>query len=107
MRKSGAAGGLFRGNDEVFGAIQRVVDSGLIVLAHLLATWAYDDVWRPAMTTATVIALVMYGFFAELNGLYRPRRSERLSAEAREVAATWLVVTPILFLLAFATKTSA
>jgi putative colanic acid biosynthesis UDP-glucose lipid carrier transferase len=107
MRKSGAAGGLFRGNDEVFGAIQRVADSGLIVLGHLFAVWAYSDTWRPAMTTATVIALVMYGFFAELNGLYRPRRSERLSAEAREVAATWLVVTPILFLLAFATKTSA
>jgi putative colanic acid biosynthesis UDP-glucose lipid carrier transferase len=99
--------GFLRGHDEAFGAIQRVADSGLIVLAHLFAVWAYADKWRPAMTTATVAAIMVYGFVAGVNGLYRPRRSERLPAEVREVATTWFIVTPMLFLLAFTTKTSA
>ena len=59
------------------------------------------------MTTATAVAIVIFQFFAEINGLYRPWRSERLSREMFETVATWLFVPPVLFLLAFGTKTSA
>ncbi len=99
--------GLLRGHEGLVGAMQRLADTAWIILAHYLAFVAHNDVWRPAMTTATAIAVVLYGLAAEVNGIYRAWRSERLIVEIRAVFTTWLVVPPTLFLIAFATKTTA
>src|SRR5687767_10635350 len=103
MEKRRSTSGFFRGHPEILGAVQRVTDSALIVGAHTFANWVYGSEWTQAATSATAVALVLYGFIAELNGLYRPWRSERLSSEARETALTWFIVAPLLFLLAFVT----
>src|SRR3954453_19571899 len=107
MRDRSNSGGLLQGHEDIVNAFQRVIDGIWIVLAHYLACWAYSDIWRQVMTTATAIAVVVFNTIAEFNGLYRPWRSERLSREIWEVISTWLFVPPILFFLAFVTKTSA
>jgi putative colanic acid biosysnthesis UDP-glucose lipid carrier transferase len=101
-----ARGGVLRSHENLVGALQRIVDSAWIVLVHVVACWAYRDVWRPAMTTATALAVITFIFVAEFRGLYRPWRAERLGRETWETFATWLFVPPILFFLAFITKTS-
>lgn len=100
-------GGILRTHEDLVGAIQRVIDGVLITLAHVFACWMYDDTWRALMTSATAAAVVVFGFFAEVRGLYRAWRAEGLWREAREVLGTWLLIIPVLVLVAFVTKTSA
>ena len=99
--------GLFRGNEELLSAFQRLADFLSIAMAHYIACAFYRDVWRPPMTVATAIALVSFNLLAEWRGLYRPWRSERIAQEFWAAATTWLVVPVILLTLAFGTKTSA
>jgi putative colanic acid biosynthesis UDP-glucose lipid carrier transferase len=87
-------------------AFQRVVDGLWIVVAHYLACWAYHSAWLQPMTTATAIAVVVFNTVAEFNGLYRPWGSERVSREIWELFSTWLFVPPLLFFLAFITKST-
>jgi putative colanic acid biosysnthesis UDP-glucose lipid carrier transferase len=106
MRRDSSRG-LFRGNEELLSAFQRLADFVSVALAHYLACTFYGDVWRPPMTVATAIALVGFNLLAEWRGLYRPWRSERLAQEFWAAATTWLAVPAMLLVLAFATKTSA
>lgn len=89
------------------GAFQRVIDAALIALTHLFVCWMYDDTWRSPMTGATAAAIITFQWFAEMRGLYRAWRSERVWREAREVLETWLLVVAALVLAGFVTKTSA
>src|SRR4051812_24445629 len=100
-------GGILRGHEDLVNAFQRVVDGVWIVVAHYLACWTYSIIWAQSMTTATAIAVVVFNTIAEFNGLYRPWRSERVSREVWELFTTWLFVPPILFFLAFVTKSTA
>jgi putative colanic acid biosynthesis UDP-glucose lipid carrier transferase len=106
-RVTNHSGGVVRGTEDIVTAFQRVGDGLLIVLAHYLIWYAYEEnPWRQSMTTATAISIVVFNSIAEFNGLYRPWRSERVSREIWEVFTTWAFVPPILFFLAFITKTT-
>jgi putative colanic acid biosynthesis UDP-glucose lipid carrier transferase len=83
-----------------------VFDLGLIIVTHLLATWAYKQSWRPEWTNATILALLLFSIAGSLWGLYRPWRSERLIVELRTVILSWLTTAGVLVFAAFATKTS-
>ncbi len=99
--------GLLRSNEHAVGAVQRLADAGLIVLTHYLATVLYPDAWRPSTTLATAIGLLAFGFAAELGGLYRPWRTERMSREIGNVFVTWLAVPVGVWGYGFVSKTSA
>jgi putative colanic acid biosynthesis UDP-glucose lipid carrier transferase len=107
MQNASNRGGILRGHEDLVNAFQRVVDGVWIVVAHYIACWTYQVPWLQAMTTATAIAVVVFNTIAEFNGLYRPWRSERVSREIWELFTTWVFVPPLLFFLAFLTKTSA
>ena len=96
-----------RSNEHWVGALQRVVDAGVIVLAHRLAASLYGDAWRPTTTLATVVGLLAFGFAAEFGGLYRPWRAEALTREVSGVLVTWLAVPIGLTGFGFVSKTSA
>jgi putative colanic acid biosysnthesis UDP-glucose lipid carrier transferase len=107
MRRDLSSNGLFRNNEELLSAFQRLADFVAIALAHYLACVFYRDAWRPPMTVATAIALVGFNLLAEWRGLYRPWRSQRIAQEFWAALATWVAVPVLLLGLAFATKTSA
>jgi putative colanic acid biosysnthesis UDP-glucose lipid carrier transferase len=107
MQNASNRGGILRGHEDLVNAFQRVVDVGWIVAAHTISCWMYKVAWLQPMTTATAIAVVVFNTIAEFNGLYRPWRSERVSREIWELFTTWIFVPPLLFFLAFFTKTSA
>jgi putative colanic acid biosynthesis UDP-glucose lipid carrier transferase len=98
--------GFLRTKEELLTAFQRLADFLAIGLTHYLSCTFFRDEWRPQMTAATAIALVVFNLLAEWRGLYRPWRSERIDRELREAATTWLAVPVVLFSLAFFTKTS-
>jgi putative colanic acid biosynthesis UDP-glucose lipid carrier transferase len=99
--------GLLRGHEDLVSAVQRFADFIWIGLGHYLSFLYFHDVWRAPMTTATVVAIVVFNLAAEWRGLYRPWRSERITRELRVTLTTWLVVPPVLLSVAFLTKTSA
>ena len=107
MRRNSSSKGLFRTNEELLSAFQRMADFVAVALAHYLACLFYRDVWRSSMTAATAIALVSFNLLAEWRGLYRPWRSERIARELWAALTTWMVVPVVLLALAFGTKTSA
>jgi len=99
--------GLLRDYESIVHAAQRVIDILWIVVAHLVACSAYAQFWRREMSNATVAAIVVFSVVAEVFGLYRPWRSERLMSEVRALVGAWLTTAAILVLMAAATKTSA
>jgi putative colanic acid biosynthesis UDP-glucose lipid carrier transferase len=99
--------GLLRSNEHAVGAVQRLADAGLMVITHLLAAALYGDRWYPSATLATAIGLLAFGFAAELGGLYRPWRTERMSREVGNVFVTWLAVPIGIWAYGFVSKTSA
>lgn len=64
--------------------LQRIVDLLIIIGAQALAHAIYHERWRDQTTTITVIALLVFGFAAELSGLYRPWRGETAEVEKME-----------------------
>ena len=101
------AKGLLRGHQDLLCALQRCADCLWIALAHYLACLHFHAVWKPAMTTATVIALVAFNLAGEWRGLYRPWRSEPIMRELRVALTTWLVAPLLLVAIGFFTKTGA
>lgn len=99
-------GGVLRGHEDAAGAFQRIIDVVIIAGAHAAACSLYGEAWRPSLTTATAVALVLFGFVSESRGLYKPYRNERLVKEVSAVAWTWALVAPMLVFAAFITKTS-
>lgn len=99
--------GFARNSEELLSAFQRLADCVSIVLAHYLVCVFYGDQWRPAMTVATAIAVVVFNLLAESRGLYRGWRSESIGRELKIAGTIWLAVPVALFLFAFVTKTTA
>jgi putative colanic acid biosynthesis UDP-glucose lipid carrier transferase len=88
-------------------ALQRLVDVLLIIGAQILAHAVYPEPWSEQTTTITVIALLVFGFSAELSGLYRPWRTGTILRENKDAVLAWLAVPTILFAFWFFTKTAA
>jgi putative colanic acid biosynthesis UDP-glucose lipid carrier transferase len=86
--------------------LQRLVDLLIIVGAQALAHAFYHEPWSEQTTTITVIALLVFGFSAELSGLYRPWRTGTILRETKDALLAWLAVPTILFAFWFFTKTA-
>ncbi len=87
--------------------LQRLVDLLIIVGAQALAHAVYSAPWKERTTTITVIALLVFGFAAELSGLYRPWRTGTILRETKDALLSWLAVPTILFAFWFFSKTAS
>jgi putative colanic acid biosysnthesis UDP-glucose lipid carrier transferase len=87
--------------------LQRVVDFLIIIGAQAFAHAIFPEPWSDQTTTITVIALLVFGFAAELSGLYRPWRTGTILRESKDAVLAWLAVPTILFAFWFFTKTAS
>lgn len=87
-------------------ALQRFVDVLIIIGAQALAHALYPEPWSDQTLTITVIALLVFGFGAELEGLYRPWRTGTVLRESKDAMVAWLAVPLVLFAFWFFTKTA-
>lgn len=106
MTRARNTGGPLRTHESALTVAQRALDGLWIVVAHAALALAYGEPWRIELTSATALAVLTFHIAAELNGLYRPFRTENLWREVRAVVTAWMFVPPTLLLIAFATKTS-
>jgi putative colanic acid biosynthesis UDP-glucose lipid carrier transferase len=83
-----------------------LVDAAIVILAQILAHSVYGEAWREQTMTITVIGLLVYGFAAEVSGLYRPWRMETILRETKDTLIAWLPVPLALLAFWFFTKTS-
>ncbi len=98
--------GAQRKRDAWVSAMQRLVDAFVIVVAQILVRWAYGVHWSERAVTVTAIGLLVYGFAAEVSGLYRPWRTESILHEVKDTLVAWLPVPLVLLAFWFFTKTS-
>ncbi len=87
--------------------LQRLVDVVIIIGAQALARAVYLEPWTDRTTTITVVALLVFGFAAEMNGLYRPWRTGTILRESKDAILAWLAVPTVLFAFWFSTKTAS
>ena len=98
---------LLREHENVVHRIQRLVDVGWIIVAHVLVVAAYGVRWEPRSSNATLSAVIVFSVAAELCSIYRGWRVDRFSVELRMTTLAWLMTVAALMTFAFAMKTSA
>ncbi|HEX7508155.1 MAG TPA: hypothetical protein VF550_15370, partial [Polyangia bacterium] len=101
-----SAGGTLRRHEAWVSSLQRLVDAAVIILAQLLARKFCGTPWEDQTLTVTVLGLLVYGFAAEVGGLYRPWRMETIVRETRDTLVSWSAVPLTLLTFWFFTKTS-
>jgi len=80
----GSSSGTLRRHEAWVSSLQRLVDAAIVILAQILAHSVYGEAWREQTMTITVIGLLVYGFAAEVSGLYRPWRMETILRETKD-----------------------
>jgi putative colanic acid biosynthesis UDP-glucose lipid carrier transferase len=75
-------------------------------LAQSLARRFCGTPWEDQTLTVTVLGLLVYGFAAEVGGLYRPWRMETIIRETRDTLVSWSAIPLALLTYWFFTKTS-
>ncbi|MGD0835343.1 MAG: undecaprenyl-phosphate glucose phosphotransferase [Polyangia bacterium] len=88
-------------------ALQRLVDIVIVISAQALAHAVIGRPWDAETTIMTLIALLVFGFAAEVGGLYRPWRTGTILHETKNALLAWMTVPPALFALWFLSKTTA
>jgi len=99
-------GGTLRRHEAWVSSLQRLADASAILAAQILARWLYNEPWGEQTMTVTVLGLLVFGFAAEVSGLYRPYRTETIVREIRDTLVAWLPVPLTLLTFWFFTKTS-
>jgi putative colanic acid biosynthesis UDP-glucose lipid carrier transferase len=85
---------------------QGFADAVMIILAQVLARWLHREPWSEQILTVTAIGLLVFGFAAEVSGLYANSRTETVVREIRATLVTWLPVPLALLAYWFFSKTS-
>jgi putative colanic acid biosynthesis UDP-glucose lipid carrier transferase len=98
--------GTVRRHEAWVSSLQRLTDAGFIVFAQILARRIYGESWSEQTMLVTVIGLLVYGFVAEISGIYRPWRTETILHEIKDTLIAWLPVPLALLTFWFFTKTS-
>jgi putative colanic acid biosysnthesis UDP-glucose lipid carrier transferase len=102
----GSTKGVLRRHEAWVNTFQRLVDGGAIVLAQIFAHLLYQESWGEETLTTTAIGLLVYGFSAELAGVFRPWRLETILRETKNTLMGWLPVPLALLAYWFFSKTS-
>ncbi len=98
--------GTLRRHEGWVSSVQRLSDATIVLCAQLLAHWLYGEPWNDQSMTVTVIGLLVFGFAAEVIGLYRPYRIESIGREIKDALLAWTAVPLALLAFWFFTKTS-
>lgn len=98
--------GALRRHEGWISSAQRLSDATIILSAQLLAHGLYPEPWNERTMTVTVIGLLVFGFAAEVIGLYRPYRMESIGREIKDALLAWGAVPLALLGFWFFTKTS-
>src|SRR5512140_2419604 len=86
--------------------VQRIADAIVIVAAQFVAHAIFAEPWRERTTTTTVIALMVFGLAAVVQGLYRPWRTGATLRASKDAVMAWLAAPPVLFALWYFTETA-
>jgi putative colanic acid biosysnthesis UDP-glucose lipid carrier transferase len=98
---------VLREHENVVHRVQRLVDVGWIIVAHVVIFAAYGLKWEPRASNATLSAVIVFSVAAELCSIYRGWRVDRFGVELRMTTLAWLMTVATLMTFAFAMKTSA
>lgn len=98
---------LLRPNRNKLELLCRIVDAGLIVLAHWIACLSYPRDWDASHTLASAIAVIAFHLMGDASGLYQPWRGAPLRSEIVRIWSTWAWTVPILLFAGFVSKMSA
>jgi putative colanic acid biosynthesis UDP-glucose lipid carrier transferase len=98
--------GTLRKHEAWVSSLQRLADAAVVILAQVLARYLHHEPWGEQTMTVTVLGLLIFGFAAEVSGLYRPYRMETIAREIRDTLVAWLPVPLALLAFWFFTKTS-
>jgi len=98
--------GTLRKHEAWVSSLQRLADAAVVILAQVLARYLHREPWGEQTMTVTVLGLLIFGFAAEVGGLYRPYRMETIAREIRDTLVSWLPVPLALLAFWFFTKTS-
>ncbi|MGD0835711.1 MAG: undecaprenyl-phosphate glucose phosphotransferase [Polyangia bacterium] len=102
---NGSSGSLRR-HEVWVSSLQRLSDATMVIGSQLLARWLYGESWGEQTFIVTVLGLLVFGFAAELTGLYRPYRTDSIRREIRDALVAWSAVPLALLAYWFFTKTS-
>jgi putative colanic acid biosysnthesis UDP-glucose lipid carrier transferase len=105
-RSASTSGGALRRHEAWVSTLQRLVDATAILLAQVLAHWLHGEPWGDKTVTVTVIGLLVFGFAAEVTGLYRPYRTESIVREMKDALLAWSAIPLTLLAFWFFSKTS-
>jgi putative colanic acid biosynthesis UDP-glucose lipid carrier transferase len=83
-----------------------LADGVVVMLAQIIAHLVYLEAWQEQTMTITFIGLLVFGFSAEANGLYRPWRMQNILRETKDTILAWLPVPLALLGFWFFSKTS-
>ena len=98
--------GTLRKHEAWVSSLQRLADAAVVIVAQVLALRLRHEPWGEQTMTITVLGLLVFGFAAEVGGLYRPYRMETIAREIRDTLVSWLPVPLALLAFWFFTKTS-
>jgi putative colanic acid biosynthesis UDP-glucose lipid carrier transferase len=88
------------------GALTRLADGTSIVVAYLAPLALYDPYWRALDTIAVLLALLLFGLFGNVMGLYRGFRGVPLLVEIGRVCGAWALTASALLAVGFFLKES-
>jgi putative colanic acid biosynthesis UDP-glucose lipid carrier transferase len=98
--------GFIRSYQSSIAIIQRLSDALLLVGTLWLSVWLSGNQWSSREEIAALMAVLMFYFIAEINGLYASWRGSNSSLELNSLVWTWFWVVVILLLVGFVTKVS-
>jgi putative colanic acid biosysnthesis UDP-glucose lipid carrier transferase len=98
--------GLLRPHASTLGRIFRLCDAAFIVGSQWLATTIVSRPFGAHELAASTLAVLLFQWIAEREGLYLGFRGHPLRSEIMKVVSAWAVVAPTLLVLGFVSKTS-
>ncbi len=101
------SGGLVQQHRSSFSFLARGIDALVIGLSLVLSAEAYGIELDDSYALTGVLAIVFFGFAAELAQLYQVFRGSHFAEETRDVFASWVVAVVATLAFAFLTKRSA
>lgn len=99
--------GLLRPHATKLAFLHRVLDGVIILFSLPACNLLFDLPITPRYDLASVTAVLLFLFFADVNGAYRSWRSEPIRREIFRVLVVWVWVVCTMVILAFLVKISA
>ena len=98
--------GFWTPHEAAISFFRRAADSLLIFSALAVPNLIYQQEWNVGSAAAVSLAILSHLAISPITGLYRTWTGRSLTEESGTVFTTWLIVVPVLLLVAFLTKTT-